>query len=104
MKESPSIVQIAQCQIKSGLSDEALQLLSKELGETLSEENRATLFKEIASTEKELGDKVMEAVALEKVTEYEPEDSNAAFAAAYAQSQCEYAVYFVQELFTGNPP
>ena len=82
----PSIVQIAQCQIKSGLSDEALQLLSKELGETLSEENRATLFKEIASTEKELGDKVMEAVALEKVTEYEPEDFNAAFAAAYAQS------------------
>ena len=82
----PSIVQIAQCQIKSGLPEEALQLLSKELEGALSEEKRATLFREIASTEKELGDKIMESVALEKVTEYEPRDSNAAFAAAYAQS------------------
>ncbi len=82
-----SIVQIAQCQTKLGLPEEALRLLSEKLGGISSEENRAILFREIASIEKELGDKIMEAVALEKVTEYEPGDSNAAFAAAYAQSQ-----------------
>ena len=86
-ERTSSIVQTAQCQIKSGLPEEALQFLSEKLGETSSEENRAILFREIASTEKELGDKIMESVALEKVTEYEPGDSNAAFAAAYAQSQ-----------------
>lgn len=86
-ERTSSIVQTAQCQIKSGLPEEALQFLSEKLGETSSEENRAILFREIASTEKELGNKIMEAVALEKVTEYEPGDSNAAFAAAYAQSQ-----------------
>ena len=82
----PSIIQIAQCQVKSGLPEEALKLLEEVLRGELSEENRAILFRGIASTEKNLGDKTMEAVALEKVTEYEPEDSNAAFAAAYAQS------------------
>ena len=86
-ERTSSIVQTAQCQIKSGLPEEALQFLSEKLGETSSEENRAILFREVASTEKELGDKIMEAVALEKVTEYEPGDSNAAFAAAYAQRQ-----------------
>jgi len=80
---------IAACDRQLNQTERGLALLTSMLGETTTNTARSHLFEEIASSEEARGNKTMKALALDKVAQYKPENVDARFSAAYAQSEAD---------------
>ena len=72
-----------------GKSQEGLIHLENRFQEVSSAEEKVIIFKAISSIEKDLGNDFMNALCLEKIVEFKPDDTDNLFGAAFAQSKAE---------------
>ena len=92
--------QIAQCWIKEGNPDQALEEVINKLREVGKPESKASLYKSLASVYQANGSDRMRAIALEKALEYTPRDTDLRFNAAYAQSQAKLSAMAISNYDT----
>lgn len=84
-------VELAKCKQKHGAIGEGIELLAQMLLEVCTDEARVALYQGIASLERDRGANDLNALALEKVVEYRPDDADIRFSAAYALSRVNLA-------------
>ena len=80
---------IARCFQALGKPDEAISTLTDGLSKVQENKAVASLYKALADVYKKMDERIMEAVALQKALQFEPENTDILFAAAYAQSNTD---------------
>lgn len=97
---------IAECWLKEGNPDRGLREVTSKLREVRESDAKVHLYRSMATMYDAMGSNTMRAIALEKVLEFIPNDQEARFKAAYAQSEAKLSAVSVANydtLLTLNP-
>lgn len=89
IEKAEKTVSIAAACLRVGKVDEAISYLTNEIDNNSDEKIRVLFYKEIADIFKETNETEKQVLALEKVLEYAPENSNARFDAAFAYGKTD---------------
>ncbi len=80
---------LAYCYKYNNKADCAIGLLEKRITDVKTDKERTLIYKAISDIEKERGNELVAALALEKVIERNPDDKDVLFDAAYSQANAE---------------
>jgi len=80
---------LSQVYRKNNEADKALEILLARMKEVEDKDDTLSLYRSISAVEKDLGNKINEALALEKTIELDPDNEDTLFNAAYAQSNAD---------------
>ena len=83
------IVWLALCLKNQDRTEEGLEIMYNQISKAETREQKAEIYKTIATLENKMGNTFKEALAYEKLVEYRPNDDWAIFKAAYSQSEAE---------------
>ena len=80
---------LANCLIQIGKPPDALQDLTDNLMCIATPGAKAMIYKGIADVHEAMGNKMLRAIALQKVLQFSPEETDALFSAAHALNEVE---------------
>lgn len=83
------IVWLALCLKNQDRTEEGLEIMYNQINKVETREQKAEIYKTIATLENKMGNTLREALAYEKLVECRPNDDWALFKAAYSQSEAE---------------
>ena len=86
---SQHTVGLAKCHVTMGNPGKGLQVLASTLAQVTELEAKTALYRAIADVHEKTGNSTLQAIALQKVLEFVPENTSILFSAAYSQSKAK---------------